>query len=130
MPSGLRRFHESRQSHFITFSCYYRQANFLSPETCDLLVQCLEDMRRHFTIQIYGYVVMPEHVHLLINEPNHETPADAMLCCRLLPRHRPHCPDGTLAVVAGTAATPGNSSPRKYFSFAARITGIAAYGLE
>jgi hypothetical protein len=41
--------------------------------------------------------------------------------------HSPHCPDLTLAVAV---ATPGNSSPRKYFSFAARITGIAAYGFE
>lgn len=78
VPAGLRRFHESRQSHFITFSCYHRQANFVSPETCDLFVQCLEDMRRHFTMHIYGYVVMPEHVHLLMSEPQRDTLADAI----------------------------------------------------
>ena len=49
MPAGLRRFHESRQSHFITFSCYHRQPNFISPETYDLFVQCLVDMRRRFS---------------------------------------------------------------------------------
>ena len=27
---------------------------------------------------VYGYVVMPEHVHLLVNEPPHSTLADAM----------------------------------------------------
>jgi len=46
-----------------TFSCRHRQANFISPEMYDLSVQCLEDMRRRFTMRIYGYVVMPEHVH-------------------------------------------------------------------
>jgi len=35
-------------------------------------------MRRRFTMCIYGYVVMPEHVHLLVNEPQHATLADAI----------------------------------------------------
>jgi REP-associated tyrosine transposase len=78
MPSGLRRFHQSGQSHFLTFSCYRRQANLSSPATYDLFVQCLEDMRRRFAMCIYGYVVMPEHVHLLVNEPKHATLADAI----------------------------------------------------
>jgi putative transposase len=35
-------------------------------------------MRRRFSIRIYGYVVMPEHVHLLVSEPDQKTLADAM----------------------------------------------------
>jgi putative transposase len=35
-------------------------------------------MRRHFTLYIYGYVVMPEHVHLLLREPDRNTLADAI----------------------------------------------------
>ena len=35
-------------------------------------------MRRQFQMRIYGYVVMPEHVHLLVSEPEHGTLADAM----------------------------------------------------
>ncbi|MGH9511285.1 MAG: hypothetical protein ACRD2U_04020, partial [Terriglobales bacterium] len=42
------------------FSCYRRQANFTSPDICDLFVQCLEQMRRRFGVRIYGYVIMPE----------------------------------------------------------------------
>ena len=45
MPRSLRRFQQSRQSHFVTFSCYRRQANFTSPDIYDLFVHCLEDMR-------------------------------------------------------------------------------------
>src|SRR6266571_1703642 len=78
MPAGLRRFHESRQSHFLTFSCCHCQPNFVSPESYDLFVECLEDMRRRFTMRIYGYVVMPEHVHLLLSEPDHDSLADAI----------------------------------------------------
>ena len=78
MARGLRRFHQSGQSHFLTFSCYRRRPNFTSADTYDLFVQCLEDMRRRFAMCIYGYVVMPEHVHLLVNEPERATLADAM----------------------------------------------------
>ena len=78
MPSGLLRFHQSGQSHFVTFSCHHRQPNFISPKICALFVQCLEDMRRRFAMCVYGYVVMPEHVHLLLNEPEHATLAEAI----------------------------------------------------
>jgi putative transposase len=72
MPSGLRRFQQTRRSHFVTFSCYRRQPKFRSPEIYDLFLQTLEDMRRQFSMRIYGYVVMPEHVHLLVSEPEQE----------------------------------------------------------
>jgi len=74
MPRGLRRFQQSRQTHFLTFSCYRRQVRFDSPERCNLFLQCLEEMRRRFTMCVYGYVVMPEHVHLLVSEPGRSKP--------------------------------------------------------
>jgi len=39
MPRGLRRCQQSVQSHFLTFSCYRRQANCASRDTYDLFVQ-------------------------------------------------------------------------------------------
>ena len=78
MPRGLRRYQESGQSHFVTFSCYRRQANFRSGEVCDLFPECLERMRRRFDMCVYGYVVMPEHVHLLLSEPEKGSLADAI----------------------------------------------------
>lgn len=78
MPHGLRRFQQSRQTHFVTFSCYRRQPKFTSPEIYDLFLTCLEQMRQRFGMCVYGYVVMPEHVHLLINEPELGMLADAI----------------------------------------------------
>src|SRR5689334_20050460 len=83
MPIGLRRFQHSRQSHFLTFSCYRRQAYFTTAETYDLFLQCLENMRRRFAMRVYGYVVMPEHVHLLVNEPPQRSLAEAMHSLKL-----------------------------------------------
>ena len=78
MPHGLRRFQQSRQTHFVTFSCYRRQPKFKSSDIYDLFLICLEQMRQRFGMCIYGYVLMPEHVHLLVNEPEFETLADAI----------------------------------------------------
>jgi putative transposase len=78
MPRGLLRYHESGQSHFITFSCYRRKPKFADTRLYDLLPLCLEAMRLRFRMRIYGYVVMPEHLHLLVSEPEHGTLAEAM----------------------------------------------------
>ena len=59
-------------------SCYRRQPFFSTAETYYLFVQCLEDMRRRFEMCIYGYVAMPEHVHLLLSEPPPTRLADAI----------------------------------------------------
>ena len=63
---------------FVTFSCYRRQPLFATGELSDHFVTCLEDMRRHFELCIYGYVVMPEHVHLLLGEPPRAKLAEAI----------------------------------------------------
>ena len=36
----------------------------------------MERVRRSFGLQVYGYVVMPEHVHLLLSEPQRDTSSD------------------------------------------------------
>jgi putative transposase len=78
MPWGLKRFHESRQVHFLTFSCYHRRPNFLNENACTTFVSALERVREHYDLCVYGYVVMPEHVHLLVNEPERSNLAQAV----------------------------------------------------
>ena len=69
MPQGLKRLHQSGQSHFITFSCYHRRPKLTNPEACRIFLETIEAARTRFAIRIYGYVLMPEHVHLLLSEP-------------------------------------------------------------
>jgi putative transposase len=68
MPYGLERWQDSEQSHFLTFSCYQRRPYF-SSHLRDLFLVCLERTRRLYQFRVYGFVVMPEHVHLLVSEP-------------------------------------------------------------
>jgi len=69
VPWSLKRFQQSRQLHFITFSCYRRQPRLNTPRACRVFLRQLEIARRRFAMCVYGYVLMPEHVHLLLNEP-------------------------------------------------------------
>src|SRR5258706_13951217 len=78
MPRDLRRYQESGQSHFVTFSCYRRKPFFDHPRRFQLFVLCLEEMRRRFELCVYAYVVMPEHVHLLLTEPEAGILAEAV----------------------------------------------------
>jgi len=73
VPWGLYRFHQSRLPHFITFTCYRRQSFLSTPAVCDAFLRILERTRLRYEFLIYGFVVMPNHVHLLISEPKQGT---------------------------------------------------------
>src|SRR6059036_2857057 len=78
MPWGLTRFHQSGQSHFVTFCCYHRRRLLTTDESRRIFESALERVRRSYRLYLYGYVVMPEHVHLLLSEPQRDTLADAL----------------------------------------------------
>ncbi len=78
MPWGLKRFQETGQSHFVTFSCYQRRPRFTANRAKRIFELALERVRRSFGLRVYGYVVMPEHVHLLVSEPDRGLLADAL----------------------------------------------------
>ena len=78
MPWGLKRFQASGQTHFVTFCCYHRRPLLNAPAPSQVFEAGLERVRRRFDLCVYGYVVMPEHVHLLLSEPRQGTLADAI----------------------------------------------------
>ena len=78
MPWGLQRFHHSGQSHFITFCCYHRRTYLTIAPARSTFESALERVRRSFVLCVYGYVVMPNHVHLLLSEPEHSDLAAAI----------------------------------------------------
>ena len=73
MPWGLKRYQQARHLHFITFSCYRRQPLRESPHAKRILELALEQGRRQYVCFVTGYVIMPEHVHLLVSEAGRGT---------------------------------------------------------
>jgi putative transposase len=69
MPAGLVRYQHCGAMHFLTFSCYGRLPNPGDAKARGLLESALERMRQRYKFAVAGYVVMPEHVHLLETEP-------------------------------------------------------------
>ena len=69
MPIGLKRFQQTKNFHFITFSCYKRQPFLETHQAKDTVQHILEETRQRQRLCIAAYVLMPEHIHLLTDEP-------------------------------------------------------------
>jgi REP-associated tyrosine transposase len=78
MPRGLQRYYGNEHLHFLTCTCYHRQAWLASARRRDLLLDILEQVRQRYRFVVVGYVVMPEHIHLLTSEPEQGTPSTVM----------------------------------------------------
>src|SRR2546426_11275423 len=88
MPWGLKRSQQARCLHFVTFSCYHRAPLLAIPEARCIFEQTLERVRKWYGLYVTGYVVMPEHVHLLISEPEGGTLAIAIQMLKQIAAHQ------------------------------------------
>ena len=69
MTKNLVRYYGQGDLHFLTFSCYQRKPLLGPAESRDVFLNVLERLRQRHEFLVVGYVVMPEHVHLLLGEP-------------------------------------------------------------
>ena len=53
--------------HYTTTVCFNRVPVFRSEVACDLFINALAETRDHCKFKLIGYVVMPDHVHLILN---------------------------------------------------------------
>jgi len=75
MPKRLRRLTGHGDLHFITFCCYQRRALLGTARARNAAVRILLEVRGRYGFALVGYVIMPEHVHLLISESASVKPA-------------------------------------------------------
>jgi putative transposase len=71
VPSRLKRYQSEGHSHFLTFSCYHRSPYLNDDHSRTIFLQTLERLRQRHNFLVFGYVLMPEHVHLLLSESRH-----------------------------------------------------------
>jgi putative transposase len=101
MPTGLKRYYGRGDLHFITFSCYRRLPFLKTSSARNLFVRELARVRREYGFLLLGYVVMPEHVHLLMGEPRRGTPSPVLQMLkqrvsRKMRKNRRSAPQGQL----------------------------------
>ena len=75
MSGKLVRYQKCGAFHFITFSCYRRQPKLGTTRARAVFEQELERVRLRYQFAVAGYVVMPEHAHLLLSEPRRSSMA-------------------------------------------------------
>jgi putative transposase len=54
MPWGLKRFQQTDNLHFITFSCYKRRPNLGTPEARSIFEAALERVRQEYKLCVYA----------------------------------------------------------------------------
>ena len=77
------RYQQTEEFHFLTFSCYRRLPHLSTIAAMKLFEDALERMRRRYLFVIAGYVVMPEHVHMQVNEPKRALLSKAIQALKL-----------------------------------------------
>jgi putative transposase len=75
MANKLIRRYGQGHLHFITFTGYRRLPLLRSIRARNIFVHILGQVRDRYGFSLVGYVIMPEHVHLLISEPVKGTPS-------------------------------------------------------
>ena len=66
MPSRLRRYDVPGHTHFLTMSCYRRLTFFWHDAMKRVAVEAMRVLQERFKICLVAYVIMPEHLHLLL----------------------------------------------------------------
>ena len=83
VPRDLVQYQHMGDLHFVTFSCYERRP-YLDPVAArHLFERALETMRLRYDFFVSGYVVMREHVHLLVSELRLEVLGTALQALKL-----------------------------------------------
>ena len=71
-PRKTRRsYHRRGQSHVLTCSCLHRWPLLNNDRVRTWMIEAMETMRRVLDVDIRAYVIMPEHVHIIIR-PTHD----------------------------------------------------------
>jgi putative transposase len=121
MPKGLKRYHGRGHLHFLTFSCYRRLPLLGTARARNAFVEALAIIRERYKFLLVGYIVMPEHVHLLMSESAKCTPSVVLKVLkqrvsRDLRKQRRRAPTRqmSLAFKEGEAGLPRFWQPRFY----------------
>jgi putative transposase len=117
VTAGLKRHYGQNDLHFITFSCYQRQPFLDTPAARNLFLQELSTARTELQFKLVGYVVMPEHVHLLISEPAQRTPSFAMQIIKQRTSRKLHKMDPELSPPQNSPSTATPFWERRFYDF-------------
>ena len=62
----IRHYDDPGHAHELTFSCFHNLPLLDTEESCLWLAQSIDTARKEQQLQLWGYVFMPDHVHLMV----------------------------------------------------------------
>jgi putative transposase len=65
-PYRNRHFNTPGHAHELTSSCYCQKPYLNDSRVCKILMEEIESARRLYDFDLWAYVIMPNHVHLLL----------------------------------------------------------------
>ena len=74
MYKNLPKFDDDSYAHFITTNTYSSYPYFKDGELCQILIEELEFYSKKYGFALIGYVIMPDHLHLLLWWDKEERP--------------------------------------------------------
>jgi putative transposase len=74
----LQHFNSDCSVRFVTFSCYRKIPFLANSDVCRLFISTLDSLRDKWHFKLLGYVLMPDHAHLVIL-PESETPLGSVI---------------------------------------------------
>jgi|SRR5579872_647824 len=101
--------------HFITFTCYRQLPLLRSIRARNAFVQILGETRDRYGFSLVGYVVMPEHIHLLISEPAKGTPSTVIQVLKQRVSHRMRRRKRNLPGQSSLAFAVGDDALRRFW---------------
>ena len=121
MKERLRRYQTEGCLHLITFSSYQRLPYLHAAEARECFERSLEMVRVRYGLAVIAYVVMPEHVHLLVSEPERCLLSAALHGLKLsVAKRRPERPFSTVRYHDSMSSVRGRSRRRSGVSTGTR----------
>lgn len=66
MPK-LKHFDNTGTARFITFICYRKEPSLVDDLAKQILIRFIDQTRQKYKFKLLGYVIMPDHVHLVLH---------------------------------------------------------------
>ena len=66
----LRHYDNWGTARFVTFSTYRRHQFLTSVQLCLIVIKYLDEVRAKYVSKLLAYVLMPDHVHLVLFPPD------------------------------------------------------------
>ena len=77
-----KRFEGQGHARYLTFSCFRRQPLLAIDEPCHWMIEAIAATQAKYPFDLWAWVIMPEHVHLLMRPAEGQTVASIQQCLK------------------------------------------------